>query len=68
MKAGDLVRWNYFGRNENMDGVELLGIIISDYYDGGIKPEDPWKNVYWMKDQWIRPINPIHLELLNESR
>ena len=51
-----------------MDGVELLGVIISDYYDGGIRPEDPWKNVYWMKDQWIRPINPIHLELLNESR
>lgn len=66
MKQGDLVRWNYFGRNENTD-FEAHGIIISDYYDKGICDE-PYKNVYWMKQRWVRPINPIHLEVINESR
>jgi hypothetical protein len=66
MKAGDVVRWNYFGQSMNV-GTEPIGVIVSDYYDKGIRDE-PYKNVYWMEQRWVRPINPIHLEVINESR
>ena len=65
LKIGDLVRWNYFGRNENTD-LTSVGIIVSDYehnHEGEV-----YKNVYWMEHQWVRPINPIHLEVISETR
>ena len=66
MKVGDLVRWNYFGQNMNT-GEEAVGFIVSDYWQKG---EDGavYKNVFWMKQQWIRPIHPQHLEVISESR
>ena len=66
MKAGDLVRWNYFGQSMNV-GNEPIGVILSDYYDKGIR-DKPYKNVYWTEQQWVRPINPIHLEVISEAR
>ena len=66
MKVGDLVRWNHFGQSKNVDN-EPFGVIVSDYYDKG-KHKNTWKNVFWMEQQWVRPINPIHLEVINESR
>ena len=66
MQAGDLVRWNYFGQSMDV-GNEPIGLIVSDYYDDGNRDE-PYKNVYWMEQQWVRPINPIHLEVISESR
>lgn len=66
MQAGDLVRWNYYGQSMDV-GNEPIGLIVSDYYDKGIRDE-PYKNVYWMEQQWVRPINPIHLEVISESR
>ena len=66
MKAGDLVRWNYFGLSMDV-GSEPIGLIVSDYYDKGEHAE-VYKNVYWLGRQWVRPINPIHLEVVSESR
>ena len=66
MKAGDLVRWNYFGQSMNV-GNEPIGFIVSDYYDKGEHTE-VYKNVYWLSRQWVRPINPIHLEVISEGR
>ena len=66
MKPGDLVRWNYFGQSMNV-GSEPIGLIVSDYYDKGEHAE-VYKNVYWLERQWVRPINPIHLEVISESR
>ena len=63
MKAGDLVMWKYNGKLNP----KKVGIIVSDYYDKGIRDE-PYKNVYWTEQQWVRPINPIHLEVISESR
>ena len=66
MKAGDLVKWNYFGKDLK-DGDEPIGLIVSDYWqksaDGTV-----YKNVLWMKDKCVRPIHPMHLELFCESR
>ena len=64
MKAGDLVMWKWNGELDP----EKTGIIVSDYThsippDGGF-----YKNVYWFDCQWVRPINPEYLEVLNESR
>ena len=64
MKAGDIVRWNYFGQSMNI-GSEPIGVIVSDYRDKG---EVTFKNVYWMEKNWVRPINPIHLEVISETR
>tara|TARA_A100001515_G_scaffold50630_1_gene39947 strand:- start:215 stop:415 length:201 start_codon:yes stop_codon:yes gene_type:complete len=66
MKAGDLVKWNYFGKNHDV-GNEPIGLIVSDYWE---KSEDGtvYKNVLWMKEKYIRPIHPQHLELFCESR
>jgi len=66
MKAGDLVRWNYFGKNMNV-GNEPIGLIVSDYANPYDQDED-YKNVYWFEHQWVRPIKPIHLEVISESR
>ena len=66
MQPGDLVRWNYFGQSMDV-GNETIGLIVSDYYDKGIR-DKPYKNVYWLERQWVRPINPIHLEVISESR
>ena len=66
MKAGDLVRWNYFGQSMNV-GNEPIGVIVSDYYDNGIRDE-PYKNVYWLDQQWVRPIKQQYLEVISESR
>ena len=63
MQSGDLVRWNYFGQSMDV-GNEPIGLIVSDYYDDGIR-DKPYKNVYWMEQQWVRPINPIHLEVIS---
>ena len=66
MKAGDLVRWNYFGQDLDT-GDEPIGLIVSDYWEKG---EDGavYKNVFWMKEKYIRPIHPHHLEFISESR
>ena len=66
MKKGDIVRWNYFGQNMNV-GNEPIGFIVSDYFQKGENGE-VYKNVFWMKEQYVRPINPIHLEVINEKR
>ena len=63
MKAGDLVRWNYFGQSMDV-GSEPIGLIVSDYFQKGENGE-VYKNVYWMEKQWVRPINPIHLEVIS---
>ncbi len=67
MKAGDLVRWNYFGQSATTDEEKMVGIILSDYHDKS-GHDQVYKNVFWMKHQWVRPINPIHLEVISESR
>ena len=63
MKVGDLVMWNYYGKNKD---VGMIGLVVSDYHDKG--SQQVFKNVYWVKKQWVRPINPIHLEVISESR
>ena len=66
MQAGDLVRWNYFGQSMDV-GNEPIGLVVSDYYDDGIRDE-PYKNVYWFDQQWVRPIKQQYLEVISESR
>tara|TARA_A100001011_G_C13995509_1_gene709114 strand:+ start:547 stop:717 length:171 start_codon:yes stop_codon:yes gene_type:complete len=46
---------------------EKIGLVVSDYYDDGIRDE-PYKNVYWFDQQWVRPIKQQYLEVISESR
>ena len=63
MQSGDLVMWKWNGEVSS----EKIGVIISDYYDDGILDE-PYKNVYWFDQQWVRPIKQQYLEVISESR
>ena len=63
MQSGDLVMWKWNGEVSS----EKIGVIVSDYYDDGIRDE-PYKNVYWLDQQWVRPIKQQYLEVISESR
>ena len=67
MKAGDLVRWNYFGQSMNV-GSEPIGLIVSDYTESTAPDGSTYKNVYWFHKEWVRPIEQQHLEVISESR
>ena len=63
MQSGDLVMWKWNGEVSS----EKIGLVVSDYYDDGIRDE-PYKNVYWFDQQWVRPIEQQYLEVISESR
>mgnify|MGYP005664009663 FL=1 len=64
MKVGDLVMWKWNGELDP----EKTGIIVSDYTQSIAPDGGSYKNVYWFDCQWVRPINPEYLVVLNESR
>lgn len=56
--------WKYNGKLDQ----KKTGIIVSDYLHCQEKDGIHYKNVYWLDDQWVRPIRPRFLEVISESR
>lgn len=65
MRAGDLVMWKY--HNGKLDP-EMIGVITSDYTGSTSKDGSILKNVYWLSQMWVRPIEQQYLEVISESR
>lgn len=64
MRAGDLVMWKWKGEVSSYK----MGIIVSDYTESTAKDGSILKNVYWFDNEWVRPIEQQHLEVVSESR
>ncbi len=64
MKVGDLVAWKWNGEAK----FDKTGVIVSDYLQCQDFNGRFYKNVYWFDCQWVRPIRPEYLEVINESR
>jgi len=62
MKVGDLVRYNYKGRNPD----NLTGVIVSNYYrSGNGKLYNCHRGVFWACREGIYPIDVKYLELVD---
>lgn len=61
MKAGDLVMWKWKGEVSSCK----MGIIVSDYTESLLKDGSSYKNVYWLDNEWVRPIEQQYLEVIN---
>lgn len=64
MQPGDLVVWKWNGKSQ----LHKTGIIVSDYLQCQDFDGNHYKNVYWFDNQWVRPIRPEYLEVLNAGR
>jgi len=64
VKVGDLVVWTWNGESR----LDKTGIVVSDYLQCQDFDGNHYKNVYWFDNQWVRPIRPEFLEVINESR
>ena len=64
MQAGDLIMWKWKGKLNP----DMTGVIVSDYTLSRSKDGSILKNVYWFKDQCVRPIEQQYLEVISASR
>ena len=66
MKTGDLVRYNYEGKNSDNS---LIGIVMSDHYKAGNdKIYNSHRDIWWMCKDRISPVDIEYLEVVNDNR
>ena len=65
MKIGDLVKYNYKGKNPD----NLIGIVMSNHYKtGNGKIYECHRGVWWMCKDRISPVSTEYLEIISDSR
>ena len=65
MKVGDLVMWKYY---EGVVERDFIGVIVSDHTPASRATASTLKDVYWLQEKWVRPIEQQFLEVISESR